>query len=172
MYAVNYLPLIDSSKSTTGCCTLIEPSEWDKQTFEFDNKLFAKAQTRSIMHIPLNMSSVMRKAQQAIDDVDAAEKEWIILSKEVSPWKAEHYFAVTRDVPVLDMEHLSGTFMTKVFEGPFKNAGEWYEQLVEFVKDAGKTPVQTYFFYTTCPNCSKTYGKNYVVGFAQVAQEK
>ncbi len=168
MNAVNHLPLIDPAKSTTGCCALIDPSEWDKQTFEFDNKLFAKAETRSFMHMPLNMSSVMSKAQLAIDDAEAAEKEWIILSKEVSSWKAEHYFAVTKDVPGLEMERLTGTFMTKVFEGPFKDAGKWHEQLMEFVKAAGKTPVQTYFFYTTCPNCSKVYGKNYVVGFAQV----
>lgn len=168
MYALNHLPLIDLSKSTTGCCTLIEPAEWDEREFEFQDKLFAKASTNSIMHIPLNMNSVMTKAQAAIDAADAAEKEWAILSKETSPWHAEHYFAVTRDVPGLEMERLSGTFMTKVFEGPYQDARKWYEQLTDYVKSKGKTPLATYFFYTTCPNCAKAYGKNYVVGFAQV----
>ena len=25
-----------------------------------------------------------------------------------------------------------------------------------------------FFYYTTCPRCAKQYGKNYVVGLAQV----
>lgn len=168
MYATNHIPLIDMTKSATGCCTLIEPQDWEGQTLKFDNKLFVKARTRSFLHIPLNMQSVMAKAQAAIEDSGAAEKEWLILSKEVSPWHAEHYFAVTKDVPDLETVRLSGTFMTKVFEGPYKDAGTWYRQLIAYVKSAGKKTLETYFFYTECPKCAKTYGKNYVVGFAKV----
>ena len=43
------------------------------------------------------------------------------------------------------------------------------EFLEEYAKQQGRTPVKTYFFYTTCPNCAKHYGKNYVIGLAQVA---
>lgn len=168
MYAVNHIPLLDISKSTTGCCALINPAEWDEQTFEFENKLFAKAKTHSFLHIPLNMNSVMQKAQEKIDQAHARADEWIILSKEVSPWKAEHYFAVDHEVPELETERLSGTFLTKVFEGPFMDARDWYKQLIEYVTSMGKTPKQTYFFYTTCPNCAEAYGKNYVVGFEQI----
>lgn len=169
MQAINHVPLIDLAKSTTGCCTLIDPADWDEQTFEFDNKLFAKARTRSFLHMPLNMSSVMKKAQAKINDIGAAADDWIILSYEASPWHTDHYFAVTKPVSELEMESMTGTFMTKVFEGPYKDAQKWYTQLIDYVKAQGKKPLRTYFFYTTCPNCSKTYGKNYVIGFEQVA---
>ncbi len=168
MYAINHVPLISLADSTTGCCTLINPKEWDEQTFIFKNKLFAKAQTRSFMHIPLNMSSVMAKAQALIDAAGARSDEWMILSYEKSPWKAEHFFAVTKEVPGLETEELSGTYMTKVFEGPYKDAGRWYKQLQSYVQERGQKPLKTYFFYTVCPGCAQKYGKNYVIGFEQI----
>lgn len=94
--------------------------------------------------------------------------DFLILSSEVSPWHADHFLAVTKAVPGLEMERISGRFMTKVFEGPFKDASKWQEQLVSYVAFDGETPLKTYFFYTTCPKCAKVYGKNYVVGFEQV----
>lgn len=169
MYAINHIPLIDMTKSTTGCCTLINPKDWDEQKFTFEDKLFAKVRTRSFMHIPLNMTGVMKRAQEEIEQFDAADDEWIILSHETSPWHADHYFAVKRDVPTLETEHITGTFITKVFEGKFKDVPKWYARLMDYVASLGRKSMDTYFFYTVCPNCAKAYGKNYVVGFAQVA---
>ena len=169
MYATNHVPVIDLFQSTTGCCTLIEPREWDEQTFTFDDKLFAVATVRSFLHIPLNMASVMRKSQAKIDRANAGVDDFIILSDETSPWRSKQYFAVSRDVPGLETEKLSGQFMTKVFEGPYRDAEKWHHQLIDYVASKGKKAQKTYFFYTTCPKCAKVYGKNYVVGFAQIA---
>ena len=66
------------------------------------------------------------------------------------------------------MVRLSGTYLTKVFEGPFNDAATWVKQIQEHVAAKKKTASMVYFFYTTCPKCMKHYGKNYVVGFAQV----
>jgi hypothetical protein len=66
------------------------------------------------------------------------------------------------------MVRLSGTYLTKVFEGPYKEMRNWYQELIDYAKSQGKTPVKTYFNYTMCPNCAKVYGHNYVVGFEQV----
>lgn len=169
MYAVNYVPLVDMTKSETGCCTLIDPSDWDEQTFTFDNKLFMKVRTSSLFHIPLNMSAVMRRAQAKINEQDAAEKNWMILSHETTLWHADHYFAVSKEVEGMEHARLSGTFVTKVFDGPFKDAPKWHAQLMDYVRSLGKETLDTYFFYTLCPKCAATYGKNYVVGFAKVA---
>lgn len=168
MYAVNHIPLIDMSKSTTGCCTLIEPKEWDEQDVLFDGKLFAKARVRSLLHIPLNMSAVMSKTQAKIKEAGAEADEYLVLSSETSPWHSDQYFALSKEVNGLDTVRLSGSFLTKVFEGPYKDASKWYASLVDYAKAKGKTPLNTYFFYTTCPKCSKAYGKNYVVGFQQI----
>jgi hypothetical protein len=37
-----------------------------------------------------------------------------------------------------------------------------------YVESEGKEFKDLYFFYTTCPNCAKVYGKNYVVLLAAV----
>ena len=75
---------------------------------------------------------------------------------------------VAKDVPNAQMAKLSGTFLTKVFEGPYQNAGKWAVEMKEYVKNKGKELKKMYFSYTTCPKCAKAYGKNYVVLFAQI----
>jgi hypothetical protein len=67
------------------------------------------------------------------------------------------------------MTSISGTVMTKVFEGPYKNIGKWAKEMYDYVKSKGKAVDKIYFFYTTCPKCAKAYGKNYVVVFAKVS---
>ena len=66
------------------------------------------------------------------------------------------------------MAALSGTFLTKVFEGPYQDVGTWAEEMREYVKSKGRALKKMYFSYTTCPKCAKAYGKNYVVLFAQI----
>jgi hypothetical protein len=66
------------------------------------------------------------------------------------------------------MGALSGTFLTKVFEGPFVEAPSWAAQMQAYVAGRGQTIQKLYFGYTTCPKCAKAYGKNYVVLFAKV----
>ncbi len=92
-----------------------------------------------------------------------------MLSHDESAWHGEHLFAVSKDVPGADMVHLSGDFLTKVFEGPFSEARRWHGRMEQYVRERGKTPEQVYFFYTTCPRCAKHYGKNYVVAVAKVS---
>ncbi len=115
------------------------------------------------------MGSVFRKTFEAIDDADArSDTDFIVLSRDRSAWSAEHLFAVNKEVPEQEMLQVTGDFVTKVFEGPFKEMRHWCEELSEAVRAAGKDVKETYFFYTACPRCAKTYGKNYVVGVAQV----
>lgn len=169
MQLVNQLPALDVAGSPTGCCARFEPAAWDGQIFQFDDKLFVKVVTHSFMYMPLNMGAVMKKTMQAIEAAGAAHPtEHITLSYDATPWTTEHYIAVTKDVPGAHMVRLSGTYITKVFEGSFRNAGEWYDELVDYATAKGEELVKIYFFYTTCPRCAKVYGKNYVVGFAQV----
>lgn len=92
----------------------------------------------------------------------------MILSRDISPWKAEQLFSVTKEIPGADNVMLLGTYISKVFEGPYKNVGRWSKELLEYTEDVRKTAKKTYFFYTTCPKCSKHYGKNYVIGLVEV----
>jgi len=165
---VNELPKYASAQSESDCCPKFDPTGWDDQEFVFDNKAFVSVNTLSFLYMPLNMGSVMQRTMKAIKSSDAMPEGWAMLSHDNSAWCCTHYIAVSKDVPGLKMEKLSGTFVTKVFEGAYRDAPVWVKQMKKFVNDKGKSIKKLYFFYTTCPKCAKRYGKNYVVGFAQV----
>ena len=66
------------------------------------------------------------------------------------------------------MAKLSGTFLSKVYDGPFNEVRMWTEDMKRHVAAAGRTLEKLYFAYTTCPKCAKAYGHNYVVLLARV----
>ena len=92
----------------------------------------------------------------------------LVLADENSLWGADVYIEVTRDVPHAKMAALSGTFLCKVFEGPYRNMRQWIAEMKAFVQSKGKSLQKLYFFYTTCPKCAKKYGKNYVAILARI----
>lgn len=166
---INVLPKYDMSDNPTKCCPRFKPEGWDEQELHFKDKLFVKAKTRSIFHIPINMGSVFPKTISAIENVKAKdENDYIVLSYDPSAWTGEHYFSVNKTVPGQEMVHMTGDYLTKVFEGPYKNAPKWEKEMEIFVKSKGKHVKKTYFFYTTCPKCAKYYGKNYMVAVSEV----
>lgn len=165
----NALPRYDASDNPTQCCPRFNPEGWDGQELHFKDKLFVKARTRSLFHIPINMASVFLRTGKAMEDSHAInENQFIVLTYDPSAWSSEHYFAVTKDVPGQEMVQLSGDYLTRVFEGPYKNAPKWEKEMEAYVKDKGKELKKIYFFYTTCPKCAKVYGKNYVVAVAEL----
>jgi len=154
--------------SETGCCKRFDPEPWDGKEIVLKDKLFLKDRVLSIFHIPLNFGSVMKKNVEKIMEADAVVDEPLMLSDENSLWGSDIYIAVSKDVPDSKMVRISGTYLSKVFEGPFKNMGQWIKDMKAFVASKGKTMAKMYFFYTTCPACAKVYGKNYVVILAEI----
>lgn len=169
---LNELPKYDLSVNTTGCCPKFNPQGWDGQELHFKDKPFVKASSRSMMHVPLNMGGVFSRVQKHIEEAGAfSADDFIVLSRDTSPWNTEHLFSVSRPVSNEDMTTLSGDFVTKVFEGPYRQAGEWFHEMEQLVRERGSSaPGDIYFFYTSCPKCAKAYGKNYVVGVAALAK--
>lgn len=165
----NAFPTQDISDNTTGCCPRFKPAGWDNQHLHFEDKKFLRATTRSAMHIPWDMGQVFTRVQTHIEDQMAADPAAeIVLSRDISPWKAEHYFAVDKDVPNEEMTTLSGDFITRVFEGPYRKVKDFEHDMEVAATVMGKTAKRVFFFYTTCPKCAKTYGENYMVGVAEV----
>ncbi|MGB5277847.1 MAG: hydrolase [Gammaproteobacteria bacterium] len=167
---LNALPEYDASDNPTNCCPRFNPTGWNEQELHFKDKLFVKARTRSLFHIPLNMGSVFPETFRAIEEADAQDMhQFIVLSHDPSAWRGEHYFSVTREVPGQTMAQMTGEYLTRVFEGPYRDAPKWEKAMLSFASSKGKHVKHTYFFYTTCPKCAKYYGKNYVVAVAEVA---
>ncbi len=152
----------------TGCCPRFNPEPWDEKEVSWENKLFMKDHARSFMHIPLNFGKVMTRNMERIEKADALAPEPLMLSDEKSPWRTDIAIAVGKEVPGAEMERISGTFLTKVFEGSYKDAGKWAKEMKAYVASKNREMRKTYFYYTTCPGCAKVYGKNFTVLLAQV----
>ena len=166
---INAVPTIDMSDNPTGCCPRFHPEGWDGLDLHFRDKPFIRATTRSLAHVSLNMGKVIARVQGHIDSARAALPDgYLMLSRDLSAWKGEHLIAVAADVPDEEMVTLSGDFITRVFEGPYRDAGKWHGKMQDQLRAMGKEPGTIWFFYTTCPNCAKAYGKNYVVGVAEI----
>ena len=155
-------------QAETGCCPRFNPEPWQEKEITFKDRLFVKDHVRSFLHIPLNFGNVMVKNVEKIQKADALTPEPLMLSDEKSLWGSDIYIAVTKEVPDAEMVKLSGTFLTKVFEGSYGNTSKWVRAMLDFIKSRGKEAKKLYFFYTTCPKCAKFYGKNYTVLLAEV----
>jgi hypothetical protein len=157
-----------SNVKTDECCPQFDPKPWDGATLTWEGKRFVKDQVISFLHIPLNYGSVMTRTLAAIEAAGAAPANRIILTDENSLWGADVYMEAIGDVPGATMTTISGTYLSKVFEGPYSKIRTWMEEMKAFVQGKGKSLHKMYFFYTTCPKCAKKYGKNYVAILAQV----
>jgi len=155
-------------QSETGCCPRFNPEPWDGKETTWQNKLFLKDHVKSFFRIPLNFGQIMVKNMEKIKSAGALNPESLMLSDEKSLWGSDVYIAASKEVPGAEMVKISGTFLSKVFEGPFQNIGKWMKEMEIFVKSKGKEGKKTYFFYTTCPKCAEFYGKNYIVILTQI----
>jgi len=156
------------ASATKVCCPPFQPEVWDEKEITWRDKAFVKDRVRSFLHIPLNFAGVLARNVRLIEAAGAMPDEILIISDENSLWGADLYVAVTKDLPQAQMARLSGTFLTKVFEGPYKEIPVWIKTMKSYVASKGKEIKQLYFLYKTCPKCAKKTGKNYVVLLAQV----
>lgn len=150
------------------CCPPFDPEPWDEVELTWENKRFVKDRVTSFLHIPLNFGAVMKRNAGPIQAAGAFPETVVVLSDENSLWGSDLYLEVTQDLPDANMVTISGTFLSKVFEGPYRDMRKWIEEMKAFVQSKGKDPGKFYFFYTTCPKCAKKYGKNYVAILAKV----
>lgn len=157
-----------ASSEAVECCPRFEPGPWEEQELIWKDRKFVKDRVRSFLHIPLNFGSVMVRNMHKIEAAGAKSDEAIVLSDENSLWGADVYIAVGKEVPGAQNVTLSGTFVSKVFEGPYQRVPKWIEETKGFVASRGKQIKKLFCYYTTCPKCAKKYGKNYVVILAQV----
>ena len=152
------------------CCYPFNTSLWDEKTHEWKEKLFLQDEVKQIMHIPVNMSSVVNRMFKKIEEGHAMPevKEFLMLAYDPSPWKSEIYMTVTKDVPDGKMVKLSGTFVSKVFDGPYHHVPKWITEMDRYLSSNNQKSLKYYFHFAYCPKCVKKYGHNYCVTFAQL----
>jgi len=158
-----------SEKDVSQCCPPFDPQPWDEQELIWEDRLFVKDRVTSFFHIPLNFGAVMRRNMQVIESASAKPESMIVLADENSLWGSDVYLEVAKEIPDANMATISGTFLSKVFEGPYRNMRKWIAQMQAFVAERGQQVEKLLFYYTTCPKCAKKYGKNYVVILAKIS---
>ena len=152
----------------TGCCPRFNPEPWENKKIKWKDKLFVKDRVFCIFHFPLNFGKIVTKNMKMIENADALLTEPLMLSDENSLWGSDIYIAVGKEVQGAKMKKISGTFLTKVFEGSYSNLGKWVKETKEYVKSKNREIKKMYFFYTTCPECAKVYSENYTVILAEI----
>lgn len=151
-----------------GCCPRFDPTVWDQDEITWNEKPFMKERVHSFFHVPIDMRQKMTKGMRVVEAFDAAPERGVALCDERSRWSADLYIEVTHPIPDTDMAFLSGTYLTKVYEGSHRDIPIWAEDMKKYVEHEGASAKKIYFWYTTCPRCAKAYGKNYVVLFAEL----
>ncbi len=156
-------------KKKACCCPKFDPEPWDEKEIRWEDKKFITDRVRSIFHIPLNFGSVMKRVMTKIESSNIECEDMIVLADEDSLWGTNVFVDVSGDVKKGKMTIISGTFLSKVFEGPYRNMRTWMQEMSQYVEAQGKETQMQYYYYTNCPKCARKHGKNYVVLLAQVA---
>jgi len=170
MQVLKTIPGYTQNDVKTGCCPIFHPEKWDNQLFDFSDYKFIKDHSISFLHMPLNLGAVMTRAQKAIREADKEYTDrYLILSRDTSPWREEHFFLAKGTIPNHEPIQFKGVYRAKVFDGPFSHMPNWIQSFDTFLRVEGEVqrPHEIYAFFTTCPKCAKEYGHNYVVLFAK-----
>jgi hypothetical protein len=154
------------------CCPEVDTALWDGKTHVWHEKPFIKESIPTLFHIPWPpmIGRLMTRMWTKLG-LACAVPEWsdfLVLATDPSPWRSEWYMATTKPVPDADNVTISGTFVSRVFDGPYKAVPKWIKEMDAQLAAQGQKAKKYYFFYTSCPKCAKARGHNYVVAFAQV----
>ena len=113
--------------------------------------------------MPVNSGTVMKKIMPKIENAGAVIPDGMGLSDHTSRWNMDIYIAVDKEIPGAENTTLSGKFLSKVYEGSFRDTGKWCNDFRHFAKSRNMNIEKWYMWYTTCPKCAKKYGRNHVV---------
>ena len=145
------------------CCPKFEPTSWDEKVIEWKDRKFIKSKVFTLFYIPLNFGGVMKKLDEKVRKGGGTIPDHLCLSDHTSKWNMDVYLAVDKEIPDVENIAVSGKFFSKVYEGPFKNTGQWCKDFEALARNKNLNVMKWFMWYTTCPKCAKKYGKNYVV---------
>jgi hypothetical protein len=166
------LASVQEPRISTGCCPPFDPAPWQGKEVIWRDKPFLKTSMACLFNVPLNMGAKVAKSMALITAARAEVEQPLMLSVDRSYWSADLFIEVKGEVPGATVERLSGTFLTRVFEGPVANMEQWMAEMKSYVRAKGRALRQIYTGYTTCPRCAQIYGKSYVILLAQVEEPR
>lgn len=155
------------------CCPKFDPERWDDKVHVWKDKRFIKGAIPVFWHIPWPpmIGRLMKQMWVKVVLADASPEmgDFLALANDPTPWRTEFYMTATKEVPDAENVTLSGTFVSKVFDGPYRDVPKWMKEMDGLLASQNRKAKKYYFHYTSCPKCAKIYGHNYVVVFAEIA---
>jgi hypothetical protein len=154
------------------CCPPFDPVPWDEESHTWQDKTFLTASVPLFLHMPLPgfygraIGKLMKCAEKC--GILPEGKDSILLTRDSSPWKTELLLGVTGACPDAKTVKMSGVFISKVFDGPYRKMPGYMIEMEDYAIAAGKKIEDWYIYYTTCPKCAKKYGHNYIVILGKV----
>lgn len=159
------------------CCPKFEPNRWDEKTFNWEEKHFIKESIPTIFHIPFpkaigNKVTKMMALAEKWDSLSDDKLEDLLLFNDPTAFKSDMYLSVSENVPSAHNVKISGTFLSKVYDGPYKMVPKFMKHMKEYLRSKDKKVKDYYVHYAYCPNCSKKFKNNYMVLFAEIEDFK
>lgn len=155
------------------CCPKFEPQRWDEKTFNWENKHFIKESIPTIFHMPFpkaigkKVTKMMGLAEES-DSLSDDKLDDLLLFNDPTAFKSDMYLSVSENVPYAHNVELSGTFISKVYDGAYHKVPKFMKQMNEYLRAQDEKADDYYIHYAYCPKCSKKFGHNYMVLFAEL----
>ena len=160
------------SNDEAECCPLFDVERWNEKEHHWEQKKFIRASVPTLFHVPFPpmigkaVSGLCALADEAGVSYDI--KEVLLLFHDPSAFKSELLLAVRGEVAGADNVNLSGTYFSKVFDGPYNAIPKFLKEMDKYLAGINKHAVDYYVHYAYCPKCMKKYGHNYMAIFAKV----
>ena len=163
---------MDKLNKEANCCKVFDPAQWNDKMHTWENKMFIRGTMPQILHFPFPgmIRRIMNKLWKLAAEAKAETKQedFLMLTYDLSPWKCEFYMSVTRSVPGADNVSLSGTYFTKVFDGPYSRVPQYINEMDIFLTQNDMLAKKYYFHEAACPFCDRRYLVNNIVVFAEI----
>ncbi len=162
---------LESSENEVVCCPRFDPAPWEDRMHRWNEKRFVVDSIPQFLHMPLPwmLRRLVARLWGKATEQGAAPplSDFLMLANDPSPWKSDIYIAVDKEVEGVRNTTLSGSFFSKVFDGPYSAVPKYVSQVNQALAAKGTKARNYYFYFTTCPKCAKKYGHNYIVAFAE-----
>lgn len=151
------------------CCVRMNSREWDLKQHVWKREPFFVVKHGLFFHIPINFGGIVKTAMDQLEKTYKPEYPFMMLERELNWFTGKLMVALKKPAKGPDVEYLSGTFISKVFNGPYNRLGPAVQELAEHVrKKRGARPTEFYFWYTVCPRCAKKLGGYQTIIFARM----
>ncbi len=107
------------------CCPKFDPTPWDGKIIQWSNKKFIKDKVFTLFYMPINFGAVITKLNEKVKKSNASTPNWLCLSDHTSKWNMDIYLEVDKEIQDAENITLSGKFISKVYEGNFKETKKW-----------------------------------------------